>query len=341
MNFFTNKFNEIIKSPNLKIDTIRDPNDKTVALSFVKFACEISNNSRPINIEVKTALEKKYTVSCRFLKDTQLKWTNDEKGLENLIKVNELIFDDCCIIHEENALLVEIILNRISAPHFVSHYTIKVKSARRNFTIMGEEERTGEEQIIFGSEHSNSNSIVNNYEIDVSDISDNSETYIFNDMPLSFIKDQYDKVNVENFSRWARIFMEGQNSERMEISKNKSGSYVISISYPAKSFFSWNRLASLPSIHPFLFENMFIDHSTKNLTLTIIVKNSNRRLFVDKNSCELALQHVRTKRHKHLVSLATEIVYDENNAQTDESDESDDNSHKKNGFQTEKHRKMK
>lgn len=308
--FFESKFNEFINSKNL--NAINDPNDRAVAIAFVKFVCKISTNSRPITIELSKIMmgSTKYRIIAKFPAFAQLKWSNEEKGLEKLIQVNDLVFDDCCILHKEDNLIVEIILNKTSGSHIISHFNLKMKTARKDIPIQN------------GADHHDfldpkDKTIVNNFTVDVYDTSQNSESYIFNDIPLAFIKNDYDKMMVENFSRFGRIFMQGQECESMEISQGKNGMYVISIVYGPNSYFGWQALATFPVINPFLFHNMCISHSNRNLKLTILVRTHERRLFIDKESCEMILQHIKTKGHRCIPKFETEITYEENDASTE------------------------
>jgi hypothetical protein len=325
-NFIANKFNEILGSKPTVLNSIKDPNDRMVASEFVKFICAASQNTSPISVEIKRALREQYTISVRFPKETQLRWMNDNKdetrGFGELADVNQYVFDDCCILHEENGILVEMVMNKFSAPNFHSHHSIKVKTARKNLMVTTMD--TPGPEIC---------------EPDITEISGNSETFRFNDIAFEWIRNQFDKMNVENFSRWGRIFAEGQSYTDMKVTQTPKGSYCISIFYPKNSFFSWNRLAYTPEINPFLFENMFVKHSEKHMVLHIFIRNSARRLFVDQNSCEMIMLTIRRKRHGHLSRLTTEIIYDENGEGGTDEDEDEDEFEIKNGIGIEKHRK--
>jgi len=347
-NFFKDKFNEIVGSPKSPLESIKNSSDRAVATDFVKFVCAISENARPLSVEVKRTMENgQYVLSCRFPKGTLLKWISERKseskGIGEMADVNDLVFDDCCIAHEKNCLLVELTLNKISAPHFHSHHSVKMKTARKNLVIIGDNSREPETQ-----------KTVNNFDTDVSETSGNSETFRFNDIPLGFITNQFDRMNVENFSRWGRVFAEGQYRADMEVSQSPKGTYCISLLYPENSFFGWNRLAYFPEIQPFLFENLNIIHTENNLILRIFVRNSERRLFVNQSDCEMIMLTVRRKRHRHLPNLSTEIIYNDNNDSSSDNEEEEDEDeeghfhrkekeeHKyeiKNGLRTEKYRK--
>jgi len=302
MNFEFNK-SSINNSRFIDVtENIKDPNDRKWVKEFLYFVLDL--NSEINSVELKNTIDKRFVLIAKFPPKCDFKWISEEKnkkGLMNLAFINDKIFQDATFLHTKDGIILELFINKISSPEFVDYYIIKINTSRNdselNFKIPNSSE-------------------INNYEHITNEHHNNTDIYIFNDIPLNFIKNFRDKIVVENFSRYARIFMEGQNIDEMKIEELPKN-YKITLKYPNQTYFSWNNLGWISFIDPFLFGNLFLVHTNDHFILEILVKKSSQPYFPTREECNLTLLRLKMKRFRHLHNIVT----------NDHEEEEENNSH--------------